>query len=80
MFRNEKRKSSKNKSSHKEFTEKKIILKKEDINIDFNLCHNCKIRKPTELMLQCKNKDSQRSTKSIQIFNLNLIRSKTINN
>lgn len=56
--------------------DKRTILKKEDIKIDFRTCHNCKIKKPTELMVQCKNKDNIRSVKTFHVFNMNLVRSK----
>lgn len=59
----------------RENTEKRTVLRKEDINIDFNLCHNCKIKKPSEFMVKCKNKDRIRSVKSYEVFNLSLIRS-----
>ena len=56
-----------------------IFPKKEDIIVDFNFCHNCKIKKPTELMVKCKNKDSVRPIKTFQTFNLNQIRSISFN-
>eukprot|EP00340_Litonotus_pictus_P007056 CAMPEP_0170520382 /NCGR_PEP_ID=MMETSP0209-20121228/5665_1 /TAXON_ID=665100 ORGANISM="Litonotus pictus, Strain P1" /NCGR_SAMPLE_ID=MMETSP0209 /ASSEMBLY_ACC=CAM_ASM_000301 /LENGTH=616 /DNA_ID=CAMNT_0010806651 /DNA_START=253 /DNA_END=2103 /DNA_ORIENTATION=- len=74
IFINEKRKDSSKSSKAKEECQKRSILRKEDINIDFKLCHNCKIKKPTELMVQCKSKDNIRSTRTFQVFNLNLIR------
>lgn len=62
----------------RENTEKRIILKKEDININFNLCHNCKIKKPAEFMVKCKNKDRIRLVKTFQVYNMSLLRSKRL--
>ena len=70
------RKLSVDKNSKDKLVDKRTILKKEDIKIDFRTCHNCKIKKPTELMVQCKNKDNIRSVKTYNVFNMNLVRSK----
>jgi len=54
------------------------ITKPENINIDFSICHNCKVKKPVELMIKCKNKDSIRPYQTYFVYNLDLIRSKLL--
>ena len=55
--------------------EKLTILGKDEIKVEFSYCHNCKMKKPIELMIQCKNKSYFRPIKSSQIFNMSLLRS-----